>query len=232
MKNEYKKIIDDINSVIPSIRITRGCSGFGEKTYLMNFLIYHFNCKVTLDLGVFTGGSLFPQAKMHNKYTGGIVYGVDPLTRPDMEQHDINTEAYLAYQKEVLDALDFDEMYQYILNTTKILGFDNNIKFLRQRSDEAIKYFNENNIDFDLMFIDGNHDAKPALNDVKLYIPRLKDGGFFIMDDITWSTLIPAYNYAHENLKFIYEGSGFAIFQKSDKEPTDIKDMIVGLIYN
>jgi hypothetical protein len=225
MRGHYNKIVQETNEIIKHIRVTRGCSGFGEKTYLIAFLIYYYNCKTTLDLGVFTGGSLFPQAKMHNKYTGGMVYGVDPFTRPDMELYDNPSPVFLAYQKEVLDAFDFDELHQNILNSTKNFGFDKNVTFLRQRSDQAINYFIENNIIFDLMFIDGNHDKDPALNDVKMYIPRLANNGFFILDDITWGTLVPAYNYAKENLMFLYEGSGFAIFQKTTVENVQVKEL-------
>jgi len=225
MREGYNKIVQDVNETIKHIRVTRGCSGFGEKTNLIAFLIYYYNCKTTLDLGVFTGGSLFPQAKIHNKYTGGMVYGVDPYTRPDMEQHDIPSKEYLAYQKEVLDAIDFDEMHQYILNSTKKFGFDKNITFLRQRSDQAINYFIDNDIMFDLMFIDGNHDRDPALADVKTYIPRLVNNGFFILDDITWATLIPAYTYAKENLMLLREGNGYAVFQKTTIESEQVKQL-------
>lgn len=226
MKDEYKKIVGDINEVIPSIRITQGCSGFGEKVYLISFLIKYFNCKTTLDLGVFTGCSLFPQAKIHNKYTNGIVYGVDPYTQSDMEQFDHQSKEYLESQVEFMEKMDFEELYQYILNTIKILNFDKNIIFLRQRSDQANIYFKENNIIFDLMFIDGNHDIEPALNDVKSYITLLKEDGIFIIDDIHWSTLQPAFDYAKSNLQLIYEGVGFAILQKSSVENKILKEMI------
>jgi hypothetical protein len=226
MINKYKQIINDINEIIPKIRITEGCSGFGEKLYLISFFIKYFNCKITLDLGVFTGCSLFPQAKIHNKYTNGIVYGVDPYTQSDMEQFDNQTKEYIELQKKFMEKMNFEELYNHVIEQIKNFGFDNNIKFLRQRSDIAINYFKEQNIIFDLMFIDGNHDIKPALNDVMSYIHILRENGIFIIDDIYWSTLQPAYNYAKSNLQLIYEGIGFAILQKTNIENTELKQMI------
>ncbi len=152
--DEYNKIVADVLDVVKHIRVIKGNSGIGIKNFMMCFLIHHFNCKTTLDLGVYSGNSLFSQAIVHNKYTNGIVYGVDPYNKEDMMQFDTKTPEFLSHQKDVMNNLDVEELYQYIINLINKLNYNKNISFLRMRSDKAINYFIENNIYFDLMFID------------------------------------------------------------------------------
>jgi len=227
--DDYKKIKNDVLEINSKLRNVKGNSGIGEKNFMMCFFIYHFKLKTTLDLGVYGGGSLFPQATIHNKYTNGIVYGVDSYNKEDMKQFDCVHPSFLALQKELSETLDVEELYQYIINLINTFNYQKNVIFLRKRSDQAINYFIENNIYFDLMFIDGNHDTKNVMADVKNYIPRLNKNGFFIMDDTSWESVKPAYKYAKTQLSFIYEpprDGGFAILQKTDTENTALKEII------
>jgi len=231
--DDYKKIMADVLDVTTHVRQVKGNSGVGEKNFVMCFLIYYFKCKTTLDLGVYGGGSLFPQATMHNKYTDGIVYGVDPYNKEDMVQFDNTDTEFLKLQKDVLNNLDVEELYHYILNLINELSYADNVKFLRMRSDKAINYFVENNVRFDLMFIDGNHDTKNAMSDMVLYIPRLNNNGFLVIDDTPWPSIRPAYDYAKTQLSFVYErhgDGGFAVLQKTDVENIELKEIINKII--
>jgi hypothetical protein len=223
MTEVRKKIVNDIDEICKKIDTRIGGPGFGEKTYLIAFLIYHLNCKTTLDLGVFTGGSLFPQATMHNKYTKGIVYGVDPYIIEGMINKDIVDPVYLHHQEVFLSTLDCEELYNHVIEQISNFKYNDNIIFLRQRSDVAVEYFKNNEITFDFMFIDGNHDIDPALNDVKLYIPLLNENGILMMDDVKWETIQPARQYVADNLIFIHEGTDYAIFQKTAKDGSELK---------
>ena len=225
----YRTIVEDVKEVHTHVRRSPGSSGWEKRTDLMSFLIYYFNLKTTLDLGVFTGGSLFPQAKIHNKYTGGVVYGVDPYTMDGMTHHDCNDPEFLKQQQIRLNSINVEEIYQYILNLIKTLKYKNNIIFLRQSSIQAISYFKENNIFFDLMSIDGSHDTKDVMSDIELYVPRLNDKGFLVMDDINWNTVKPAYEEVKRQLSLVYEEYSFAVFRKSNEDVSELRTILGSL---
>ena len=132
-----------------------------------------------------------------------------------MTHHDCSDPEFLKQQESRLNKINVDEIYQYILDTIKVLNYGNNVVFLRQPSSEAINYFIENNVFFDLMSIDGSHDTKDVMSDINLYLPRLKDNGFLVMDDVSWESVKPVYNYVKNKMLLIYASEHFSIFQKS-----------------
>jgi hypothetical protein len=49
-------------------------------------------------------------------------------------------------------------------------------------SAEAVKQFQDKSVDF--VYIDGNHDYKYAEEDIRLWYPKVKEGGFLCGDDV------------------------------------------------
>jgi hypothetical protein len=180
-----------------------GCSV--SKAYVMAYLIRRFGTKASLDIGVYRGRSLMPQALAHKLFTGGTAYGVDPWS---IEQAKENDNIKL---KEIIDhflsVTDFEAIYQKVNRLKKTQGFENHCQLVRKTSVEATRYFGEKNITFDLIHIDGNHDTAPVLEDVELYLPLLKPEGFIVMDDVSWESVKPAYNQVAASMPRIFQHS-------------------------
>lgn len=222
MKVIYNDIKIDIKTnILPNIRVGLGSSCMSEKAFLLGWLISNYDLKSTLDLGVYYGGSLFPQAYTHKKYTNGIVYAVDPYTKEDFTQYE--TFLPLDVLNNYIASTDFDEIYNSVISSINENNYENNIVFLRQRSDKAIDYFRANNISFNLMHIDGNHDRINANSDIELYLPLLQKNGFLILDDVIFPSLQDCYERLKKELCLCYKNDLFAIFQKSYEIDDDFK---------
>ena len=117
-------------------------------------------------------------------------------------------------------ALDFNLLYQDVLNLIASYKVVNHCILLRKTSKEAINYFIENDIYFDLLHIDGNHDTDKVMLDVNLYLPRIRAGGFIVMDDcFNWESVNPVYTQLKSQYTVILErfdlnrGADYAILQ-------------------
>jgi predicted O-methyltransferase YrrM len=174
-----------------------------SKANLIAWLIRRYGLQTTLDIGVYRGRSLFPQALAHQQYTGGIVYGVDPWSSVEAKENDnlILKDAIHAFA----DQLDFERIYQDVTLQIERLDLEAYCIILRQTSARAIEYFDQNGIYFDLIHVDGNHDTEKAMQDISLYLPRLNREGFLIMDDVSWESVYAAYRTASTNLPLLFK---------------------------
>lgn len=57
----------------------------------------------------------------------------------------------------------------------------------------ALKQFPNESID--ILHIDGNHTEDVALADAKMYLPKVKSGGYIWFDDVNWPTTKNAWEY-------------------------------------
>ena len=174
-----------------------------SKANLIAWLIRRYGLHTTLDIGVYRGRSLFPQALAHQQGTGGIVYGVDPWSSVEAKEHDnlALKDAIHAF----VDQLDFEHIYQDVTSQIEQLYLEEYCIVLRQTSASAIEYFDKNGIYFDLIHVDGNHDTEKVMQDIILYLPRLNRQGFLIMDDISWESVRPAYREVSANLPLLFK---------------------------
>ncbi len=207
------KEIERIYKIIPT-DFGGGCSR--QKGLLMSLLISEMNLKATVDIGVYRGRSLFPQAIAHNSFSNGVVYGVDPYSNEAAIQND-RPDLKKALDNFV-DETNFNDIYDFVKNLVKKEEFQDSCKLVREKSIDAAVFFKENNLLFDLIHIDGNHDTSFVLKDVEHYLPLLKEKGFIVLDDISWESVKPAYNILKKQInlvdELINESNDFALFSK------------------
>jgi hypothetical protein len=149
------------------------CEGFGEIPFSWNWKLLvdsmptNFNF---LEVGVYKGRVL-GQVGFCAKRTGKTakLYGVTPLsTATDKYSHYEDSSYYNDIQS-TLNKCNVD-------NTTLELfvGFSQDSSIL-----EKVRAIG----DYDMIFIDGCHDYEVVIQDIKNYLPLIKPGGYFIMDD-------------------------------------------------
>ena len=95
------------------------------------------------------------------KFLNGRVICIDTFNGSPgtiLENHVKNNDVYNEFKKNMID-----------------LGLDNYIDVFNMDSDNAVKFIDDNKIDF--LFIDGNHIYEQVKKDIYNYYPKVKDKG-------------------------------------------------------
>lgn len=152
-----------------------------KRNYIMN-LIKETNAQVILEIGVYGGSSLIPMAIACKQKGSGTVHGIDPWdTEASKEGFSGDSVHYEWWGK-----LEHNKIYQMYRRDLNYFDADQCVVTHPVRSDDprVIDTFSDESID--ILHIDGNHSEKCATKDVKIWLPKLKPGGYLILDDISW----------------------------------------------
>lgn len=170
-----------------------GCSA--RKAIVLAWLICQSHARNSLDIGVYRGRCLFPQALAHRHLRrGGKAYGVDPWSSTEALEHDhtVLRDQIASFAQNT----DFEVIYCDVVSGIDRLGLADYTCIMRTTSHSAAQSFAASQINFGLIHIDGNHDTEPVLADVLDYLPLLEPGGFLVMDDVSWPSVHPALKLA------------------------------------
>lgn len=151
-----------------------------EKALLMMDVIKENQCQRCVEVGVFSGKSLFPIAKALQYNGSGIVFGIDAWDPSEaVKGYETSDPNYTWWNQ-----LDFNSLYNQTLKLVQknhIYKFCNIIKLPAQ---DAACLFEDETIDF--LHLDGNHTAECAIQDLMHYFPKVKDGGYILLNDPNW----------------------------------------------
>jgi hypothetical protein len=192
-----------ISEALSGIQIDFGGGCSLSKGYLMAWLIRQYQITSSVDIGVYRGRSLVPQAVAHREFTGGKAYGIDPWLNAEVRETG-NPDK----QQEIdnfIDKTDFPAIYKEVDILLRKLNLAQNCELVRERSWDAISYFEREKIKFGLIHIDGNHDEERVASDLSLYLPRLNRRGFVVMDDVSWASVRPCYAAVSARLYKVYQ---------------------------
>jgi hypothetical protein len=196
-----------------------GCST--SKAYLMASLIRELRTHASLDVGVYRGRSLFPQALAHRRYTGGIAYGVDPWSKEEAVEND-NPGLKPALDRFV-ETTDFDAIYRDVQNLRETVAVERHCSLVRKTSAAAAAQFRELGSTFGLIHIDGNHDTAAVAQDVRNFEPLLERNGILVMDDVSWNSVRPACEMLATTMPRLFQrvdtANDYAVFWKTDAVP-------------
>lgn len=216
-KREREILYSNIQNLMDKIHVDFGGGCGVNKAFVMAWLIAFYKMKNTLDIGVYRGRSLFPQALSHKKYTQGRVFGVDPWTKDDAKENG-NPELKKMID-EFVDKTDFELIFEAVDKFNQENDLQAYCELVRMRSEDAANIFLEKGIRFDLIHVDGNHDTNYVINDINSYLPLLNKNGFIIMDDISWDSVKPALKMLENKLSavsFRMDGENdYAVFWKN-----------------
>lgn len=79
------------------------------------------------------------------------------------------------------DQRSYDKMYTAVSHR---LGQKPNTEIIRAYSQDAVTQFPDNFLDW--LYLDANHSYQHVLRDIRLYLPKIKPGGYITGDDYTW----------------------------------------------
>ncbi len=134
---------------------------FSEKILLYRLARSLRKDSVIVEVGSYLGASSVFLA-IGAKGTGGVVYCVDTWANDAMSEGSRDT-----YQ-------------EFLSNTKRVADY---IRPLRGRSLEMAAQFGES---IDLLFVDGDHSYEAASDDLRAWLPKLKDGGVVVCHDYGW----------------------------------------------
>ena len=171
---------NDLYSEIERIRpkLEGWCSA--EKARAMAQLVVEYRPQVSVEIGVFGGKSLVPQALACDYVEGGHVFGVDPWSNAEAikdAQHPDNIKFW--------GGIDMEAIYRGCLTALLENRLTQYCTVFRTTSERACTLFDE----IDVLHIDDNHTEQASVLDVFLYLPKVRSGGHIWFDDVDWKEI-------------------------------------------
>jgi hypothetical protein len=147
-----------------------------------------------VEIGALAGRSAVALGYLANLFGVGPVLAIDPWSPASAIQHDSP-----ALIQELPDAWNLEDVFALFLSNLSVLpvGTANYLRCTsvqaaeRYRAGLSIETPEFGRIDYAgeiaLLHIDGNHDLDAVLADCRLWVPRIKSGGWLILDDYVWA---------------------------------------------
>lgn len=167
-----------------------------EKAIAMAELILETDAVFVVEIGVFGGSSLIPQAMALRAKCDGIIYGIDPWKRePCLEGE--NDKA----NDEWWSKVDLAEIRKGCEEAVRENGLLDHVILLPMSSSEAAKTMPAGAIE--ILHIDGNHSELASCRDAELYLPLVRQGGYIWFDDANWPTTQKALSYMAQHCEVV-----------------------------
>jgi predicted O-methyltransferase YrrM len=202
---KYKKLV-----FINQKKIPGWCSK--EKSLKMMDLIYNTKPNICVEIGVFGGSSVYPTAMALKFLKNGILYAIDPWT---------NEACIVGYQKNdpnyiCWNEIDLEKTYKDFKSMLEKHNITPLCNVMRMTSEKAVNFFEDNSID--ILHIDGNHSEEIALLDVKMFLSKVRKGGYIWFDDANWTSTAKAIlylkKYTRLNEEYSLKDNSCLLFQK------------------
>ena len=129
-----------------------------------------------LEIGTLCGANLISVCKTYGKHPDSRFEVIDPWC-----DHDEYNE-YLTPDDAPINVQDSN--YKCFLDNIASVNEQHRVKIYRDFSYDVLLYLTEG--DYDLIYIDGNHNPEYVLEDSVLAFRKLKIGGWMVFDDYEW----------------------------------------------
>lgn len=151
-----------------------------EKALAMAQLILDTKPQTVVEIGVFGGRSLIPQALALKELGSGIVYGIDPWRRDDTLEGTLSRADLEWWGK-----LDLEAIHAGCMKAIWESGVSDQCVIIRSSSQKCPKLFGGG---IQVLHVDGTHSEEVSTRDIRLYLPQVSEGGHVFMDDSDWPT--------------------------------------------
>jgi hypothetical protein len=180
-----KSLRRDLGRLSAALPVDEGGGSSLLKVMVLADLIVAFDLRQAVEIGVYRGRLLLPLAMVMAARGRGEVVGIDPyLAEAAVQQDDHDVGFDLA---EWAHHVDWDELHRGLRSAIDDWGLRDHCRLIRASSEEAVPEFAPASID--LLHIDGNHDEAVVTRDVELFLPKVRPGGFVVLDDVSWPSV-------------------------------------------
>jgi predicted O-methyltransferase YrrM len=174
------------------------------KQHVLAALVARHSLTRIVEIGVFQGGSLLPMAAAA-RMSGGTAVGIDPYSAGAAEQKD-NCEKFVpVVGLDWHERIDWDGLFTRVSEAIGRFGLSDHCRLVRSTSAQAAALTAPG---LDLLHIDGNHDDEAVASDVALYVPKVRSGGFIVLDDTNWDGVFRHYESLKQGRSVYYEAPG------------------------
>ena len=197
-----------IEQLIPNLP---GWSSVQRCMKLYSLVVTH-NIQMSFEIGTFGCRGSLSMAFGHFE-VGGTCWGVDPYSPESAIEHETE-EANINWWSRV----DYETLYRDSIIQTLAHGLTKQHQLLRMKSEVASTIFK--NETFGLGVIDGNHNFELVSRDFELWLPKIYEGGFVLVDDLLWDGVSRAKHmiehYGFKEIEIVDDpaGSQWGIYQK------------------
>lgn len=178
----------------------------------MNFmdLVFATKPKLCVEIGVYGGSSLFPVASALKLLGEGLIVGIDPWDKLEcIKYFDPVAEAA---DMEWWGKVNLSFIYSTYIVMLKRFELEDVVITMKTTSEKAAKVLDQ----IDILYIDGNHSEAMMTQDVRLFLPKVRPGGYIWFNDALWRQAQKAVDLLSEEcevVKFIDNGNCI-LFQK------------------
>ena len=154
-----------------------------EKANRFIDLVLEVKPQLCVEIGVFGGASLLPTACALQFLGQGVVIAIDPWDKieciryldPDRDKVNLKWWAHI----------NMDHIYFMFSKLIHQFELEKTCIALRATSKKAAPLIGI----IDILHIDGNHEPRVAEQDVQLYLPKVRHGGYIWFNDALWPSL-------------------------------------------
>ncbi len=171
-------------------------------------LVKESNSQLTIELGVFGGRSLIPMALAHKEKGSGFVIGVDAW-KASVATEGTNDPA----NDEFWRNLNHTDIYRSCQEGIYKYGVEDYCDTLRLKSHSVALLLADNICD--IIHQDSNHNVETITDELKMWVPKLKVGGYWIADDTDWKEAVQGYAQMPEyGLELVEDFHSWQIWKK------------------
>lgn len=162
---------------------------------------------VLVEVGVFAGRSLLPQAAALRHLGAGRVYGVDPYTKEAAREGTHDPEHSWWWEQEL------GRFRDQFLGHLRWHQLEPWAALIEAPSEKAASLFDSGALD--AVHIDGNHSPEVSTADVSTWWDRLRAGGHMWVDDTDWPSLSRAKDWLAAHGRLVNDFGSYQLWKKS-----------------
>jgi predicted O-methyltransferase YrrM len=171
-------------------------------------LIVESEATMAVELGVHGGRSLIAMGFGMAHLGRGHVDGIDPYDKQASLEGVARSEA----DREYWANEDYEDVLLKARNGIWRAGVQNHVHIIRARSRDVVSRYTPGTID--VLHQDGNHSELVSLEEVRLWMPLVRPGGFWVFDDLDWSTTHAASNEVRKHCDPVEVPGQWGVFRK------------------
>lgn len=200
MRDEFQQLILESNH---AMKDWGWCER--DKALAMAKLILEQKPAVVVEVGVFAGRSVVPQAMALRENGGGMIFAIDPWKKEAALEGE-NSKA----NDEWWSNLDLHNIHKVCMEFIWKWDLDAYATVIRNSSQHVHRLFPN----IDILHIDGCHSELVSCRDVDNYVHRVVKGGHIWFDDTNWQTTQKAIQKLHQVADKIGQVQDCALFRK------------------
>jgi len=144
-------------------------------------LILQRKPSLCVEIGVWGGRGAIAMGMACQEVGAGEVIGIDPWTPAAALEGGVSPEHDEWWAK-----VDYGAIQRGADAARFALGVEDVVRFIPKHDTEVLGEFTDGSID--ILHLDSNHAEVTSVRSVRDWVPKLKIGGVFVMDDTTWPT--------------------------------------------